>query len=166
MSAPEGNQYALGNEGGAPTKYKEEYAEQAYRLCLLGLTDAQLATYFEVSDATVDNWKAEHKEFLGAVKRGKVIADAKVAEGLFKRAKGFTKKGLEKVFMFQGEIVRADINEYYPPDPGAALNWLKNRQRELWRDKQDVEHSGEIKQGLSDEQYKEILDKLNADGDS
>ena len=31
------------NKGGRPTKYKEEYAEQAYKLCLLGATDKELS---------------------------------------------------------------------------------------------------------------------------
>jgi transposase len=133
-----GNKNALGNEGGAPTKYKEEYAKQAYKLCLLGLNDDELAEYFEVSTSTISNWKIDYPEFLEALKGGKVIADAKVAQSLYKRATGFTKDGLEKVFQFQGEIVRAPTKEYYPPDAGAALNWLKNRQKDKWRDKQEI----------------------------
>ncbi len=133
-----GNKNALGNEGGAPTKYKEQYAEQAYKLCLLGLNDAELAEYFEVSVATINNWKIDYPEFFESVKAGKVIADAKVAQSLYKRATGFTKEGLEKVFQFQGEIIRAPTKEYYPPDSGAALNWLKNRQKDKWRDKQEI----------------------------
>ena len=136
MAAKKGNSNAIGNDGGAPTKYKGEFANQAYKLCLLGLNDAELAEYFEVSVATISNWKLKHIEFLEALKNGKIIADAKVAQSLYKRATGFTKEGLEKVFQFQGKTVRAATKEYYPPDAGAALNWLKNRQKELWRDKQ------------------------------
>jgi hypothetical protein len=33
-------------ERGRPTKYKEEYNEQAYKLCLLGATDKELADFF------------------------------------------------------------------------------------------------------------------------
>ena len=32
----------------------------------LGATHADLARIFGVSDATIDNWKAQHPDFLGA----------------------------------------------------------------------------------------------------
>lgn len=52
-----------------PTKYQEAYAEQARKLCLLGYTDAELADFFEVSEATINNWKLEYPEFLESIKR-------------------------------------------------------------------------------------------------
>lgn len=52
-----------------PTKYQEAYAEQARKLCLLGCTDAELADFFEVSEATINNWKLEYPEFLESIKR-------------------------------------------------------------------------------------------------
>lgn len=127
------------NKGGRPTAYKGSYAEQAYKYCLLGATDAQLATFFEVAESTINNWKRDHPEFLESVTRGKTVADANVAEAFYKRATGFEKEDSEKVFQYQGEIVRATTKEYFPPDPGAALNWLKNRQPDKWRDKQNLD---------------------------
>ena len=125
--------------GGRPTSYKKEYAEQAYKYCLLGATDAQLADFFEVAESTINNWKKDHPEFLESVRRGKTVADANVAEAFYKRATGFEKEDCEKVFQYQGEIIRAQIKEYYPPDTGAAMNWLKNRQPDRWRDKQNLD---------------------------
>src|ERR671925_133672 len=72
-----------------PTKYKSEFAEQAYKLCLLGATDAELADFFNVSETTIDTWKKAHKEFLGALTRGKDWADAEVAHSFHKRAVGY-----------------------------------------------------------------------------
>ena len=40
--------------------------------------------------------------------------------------------------------VYAPFVEHAPPDPGAAFNWLKNRKPADWRDKQEVEHSGNV----------------------
>jgi len=34
--------------------------------------------------------------------------------------------------------------KHYPPDATSAIFWLKNRQRDKWRDKQDVVHSGGV----------------------
>lgn len=76
-------------EKGRPTKYKPEYADQAYRLCLLGHTDSELSEFFEVNEDTIHEWKKRHEDFSESVKRGKLVADANVAEGLYKRAIGF-----------------------------------------------------------------------------
>ena len=133
------------NPVGRPTKYKELYNEQAYKLCLLGCTDEELARFFDIADSTLVLWKEEHEEFSGAVKKGKEIADAEIAESFFNRAKGFEVDS-EKVFCSDGDIIRAKTKTYFPPDAGAALNWLKNRQKDKWRDKHEVEHSGETKQ--------------------
>jgi hypothetical protein len=129
------------NQVGRPTLYKEEYNIKAYKLCLLGSTDADLASFFEVSEDTIYEWKKVHYEFSDSVTRGKQIADAEIAESFFKRAKGFEVQS-EKVFQNGGEIIRADTKTYYPPDAGAALNWLKNRQPKKWRDKHEIDHNG------------------------
>ncbi|WP_165820159.1 hypothetical protein [Microvirga sp. KLBC 81] len=49
---------------GRPTKYHSDYAEMAYKACLLwGATDEELAKYFEVDEATLYRWKLVHPEF-------------------------------------------------------------------------------------------------------
>jgi hypothetical protein len=37
-------------EAGRPTKYKSEYPEQTFKLCLLGATDKEIANIFEVNE--------------------------------------------------------------------------------------------------------------------
>ena len=55
---------------GRPTLYRAEYAEKAYKVCLLGATDVDLASFFKVSKATINNWKRDHPEFLDSIRRG------------------------------------------------------------------------------------------------
>lgn len=57
-------------------------------------------------------------------------------QSLFRKATGYTHAS-EKVFQFQGEIVRADTVEHYAPDTTAMIFWLKNRQPDRWRDKRE-----------------------------
>ena len=66
--------------GGRPPKYQKEYAEQAYKLCLLGATDERIADFFGVNVLTVHRWKKDRKEFCNALKAGKDEADAVVAQ--------------------------------------------------------------------------------------
>jgi hypothetical protein len=145
---------------GRPTDYKGEYNDQAEKLCKLGATDKELAEFFEVEESTINNWKLAHPEFLESVKRGKIIADAEVAHSFHKRAVGYrydevtyekigtVDEGLKveeegdieetKTEAFKRKVVTKEV----APDAGAALNWLKNRQPEKWRDKTQTELTG------------------------
>lgn len=134
---------------GRPTAFKEDYIEQAYKLCLLGATDAKLADFFDVCEATINNWKHDFPDFLESIKKGKVIADAEIAEGLYNRAKGAKIKvqqaiKLKQVDYDQGKrlsehetVEVVDLIQEVPPDTAAGIFWLKNRNPEMWRDKRE-----------------------------
>lgn len=130
-----------GTSRGRPTKYKEEYAAQAYKLCLLGATDAELADFFEIAESTINEWKETHNDFSESIKRGKKIADGEVVDRLYQRARGFEHDS-EEIKVIEGSVVRVSTRKIYPPDTVAAIFWLKNRQKDKWRDKAEVEHSG------------------------
>jgi len=108
---------------GRPTDYRDEYTQEAYRLCLLGMIDSQLADFFEVSEQTLNTWKKKHPEFLESLRDGRIVADANVAQSTYKRALGYDKDG-----------------KHYPGEVKAQQIWLNNRQRGLWKDRQTVEH--------------------------
>lgn len=126
-------------ERGRPTDYRPEFAEQAAKLCALGATDYELADFFGVDTRTIYRWKNVHDDFCQSVTCGKERADERVERALFNRAVGYTFES-EKVFQFQGEVIRADTVEHVPPDPGAAKLWLTNRRPEQWREKQEIDH--------------------------
>ena len=69
--------------------------------------------------------------------RSKAEADAQVEQSLYRRATGYSHKS-EKIFNFQGEIIRAQTVEHYPPDTTAMIYWLKNRQPDKWRDRREI----------------------------
>lgn len=131
------------NEVGRPTKYKEEYAELAYNYCLLGAIDDELAEFFDVHVSTINQWKHDYPEFSDSIKKGKSIADAKVAQALFHRATGYSHEDVD-IKMYEGGIIETPYTKYYPPDATSAIFWLKNRQPKKWRDKQITEHEGGI----------------------
>lgn len=55
---------------GRPTKYRPEYCQIAEDTLSEGLSQAVLAGKLNVDEDTITNWKAEHEEFFGAIKRG------------------------------------------------------------------------------------------------
>lgn len=127
---------------GRPSKYKPELNEQAYRLCLLGLTDEELANFFTISVDTLNEWKKVHEGFSASIKGGKKDADGDVAKKLLERAMGYSHPDVD-IRVIDGKIVKTEIIKHYPPDPTALIFWLKNRNPEKWRDKKELEHSGE-----------------------
>lgn len=128
-------------EAGRPTKYREEFCEQGRKLCLLGYTNAQLADFWDVAESTIYLWAEQHPEFSQALKAGKVVADADMANALFQRGMGFTATETQIREDKEGNSKEVVLKREYPPDTTAASLWLRNRQPALWRDKQEVEHS-------------------------
>jgi len=55
------------NKRGRPTDYREEYCEQAYKLALLGLTDVEMAWFYDISIETLAAWAWEHEAFFSAI---------------------------------------------------------------------------------------------------
>ncbi|HEY4063197.1 MAG TPA: helix-turn-helix domain-containing protein [Puia sp.] len=163
------------DQGGRPTKYRKEFTRIAWQLALLGATDAQIAEALDITPSTLYEWKNRIKGFSEALRRGKIIADAEVAAGLHKRATGFeydevtyerielgddehqTPEGQEKPPIKIDLYKKKVITKYVPPDTGAAMGWLKNRQRDLWKDKQDI---GIEFENMTDEQLDKIYNRV------
>lgn len=89
-----------------------------------GLSDEQIAHNMGIYVSTIYEWKKKYKEIDEALKKGKEVADYQVENALFKRA--------------------------IDGDTTAQIFWLKNRRPDKWRDKQQLEHSGNISNKLSD----------------
>lgn len=128
---------------GRPTLYRPEYAEQAYKLCLLGATDKELSDFFGVSESTLNLWKIEHQEFSESLKAGKEIADANVASRLYERAMGYQHPE-DKIFNENGVPLIVPTIKHYPPDSTAGIFWLKNRRKNEWRDRQELDVSADV----------------------
>ncbi len=130
-----------------------------------GLTDEQIAHNMGISKATLYNYKREHLDILEALKRGKEVVDIQVENALLKRALGYQYKEV-KTEEHEGKdgviiSITTTVKEVVP-DTTAQIFWLKNRKPDVWRDKQNVELSGEIKtnnpyKGLTTDELKKLI---------
>lgn len=128
------------NLGGRPTKYREEFNEQAYNFCLMGATDERIAELLEVNADTIHQWKLDYPKFSEALKAGKDIADSQVAAALFKSALGMhtiTEERSVSNGMGENEII--ELTRQIAPNVGAQKVWLLNRQYKKWQDRRVVE---------------------------
>jgi hypothetical protein len=142
------------------SNFRTEHIEMARKLAKLGAIDAEIADFIGVTLRTFHTWKGEHPELMAALEVGKVEADNRVKRSLYQRAVGYTYPS-EKVFSYKGEVVRAEIDVHVPPDTTAAIFWLKNRDKENWRDVQHHDHTHSL--GLrSDEEIEAEFQQLMA----
>jgi hypothetical protein len=128
---------------GRKSLYREAYADQAFKLCLLGATDAEMASFFEVDERTINRWKIEHPAFCQSIRDGKIKADTEVAHSLYRSATGHQITA-EKVVKVGDNYEAIRYKQYIPGDPNAAYKWLLNRRRQDWTDRQVHEHQGSV----------------------
>lgn len=140
---------------GAPSLFKQEYVEQARKLCLLNLRDEDVAAFFAVSKNTLYAWQKKNPKLLEAMASGKLPADSNVAESVYKAAIG--PEWIEEVaikvktteFDENGKRAResedvkiVQLRKQAPPDIKASTLFLGNRQPGLWRNKVHNEVTG------------------------
>jgi hypothetical protein len=118
---------------GRPTVFEPEMCAQAHNYCLLGATNDELAGFFGVHPSTIDRWIAERANFGDAVKRGRLVADAQVARGLYDRAVGYDRT-VERSVIVGGELKVLASTVHYPPNVQACIFWLRVRRPQTWSD--------------------------------
>jgi hypothetical protein len=108
-----------------------------------GLTDEQIAHNMGVSVKSLYNWKNDHLPILQALKNGKEVIDRHVENALLKRALGYT---YDEVTVEESDdgYKRKVTTKQVVPDTTAQIFWLKNRKPAEWRDKQDINMTGDL----------------------
>lgn len=128
-------------------KSKVEYWLTSEGLALLsgwaasGLTDDDIATNMGIVRSTLNEWKNKYSDISDTIKKNKEQADYIVEGSLFKRANGYKYEEVTEECIFNKETEKYElkvtkrVTKEVPPDVGAAMAWLKNRQPNKWRDK-------------------------------
>lgn len=104
-----------------------------------GLIDKEIAAKLGIATGTIYEWKKRYPEFAEALKRTKEIVDAEVVDSLYKRAMGITyeeRKVTGVEVSGKLNVQRVEVTKkFIPPSEVACIFWLKNRQKEYWRDR-------------------------------
>jgi transposase-like protein len=129
-----------------------------------GLTDEQIAHNLGVAYSTLRVWRDKYSALSAALKRGKEVVDIQVENALLKRALGYQYEEV-KTEESEGEdrpVKKVTTVKEVVPDTTAQIFWLKNRKPDVWRDKQNVELSGEVKtanpyEALTTDELKKLI---------
>lgn len=103
-----------------------------------GLTEEQIAKNMGITRPTLWDWKKKEINILNALKKGKEVVDFEVENALLKRALGYTITLNKQKVTKDGDVVDIIEEVHVPGDTTAQIFWLKNRQKEKWREKQEV----------------------------
>lgn len=121
-------------------KYDPKFVKIAAKMAELGAIDRELADAFGVDETTFHRWKIAHPELVKALKIGKEVPDEIARRSLFNRVKGYSYDS-EQLFVDKfGVEHRMPTVTHIPPDTTACIFWLKNRDPDNWRDRQEHFH--------------------------
>lgn len=128
-----------------------------------GLTDEQIAKNLGIGIRTFYDYKEKYPQFLQSLKRGKEVVDIEVENALLKRALGYFYEEETYEELANGSVKSKTIKKHVAGDVTAQIFWLKNRNPDVWREKNIIEHSGEIKSNnpfsnLSTEELKKLIE--------
>ena len=125
---------------------KEKYTTHVeprlkYIQCLArdGLLEKDICKKIGVGVSTFARYKNENKELREALKIGKEDIDYQVENKLLKRAMGYKYTEKEKITDSDGNVTIKEKMKEVPPDVTAQIFWLKNRKKNTWRDRWDIE---------------------------
>ena len=122
-----------------------------------GLTDEQIASNMGIVPSTLYKWENQFSEISETLKHGKEVVDTQVENALLKRALGYQ---YDEVTTKYGEETKR-VTKEVSPDTTAQIFWLKNRKPKQWREKRELEVSGEVNNpfsGLTTEELKKLVD--------
>ena len=130
-----------------------------------GLTDEQIAHNMSIARSTLNEWKKKFSDISDALKKNKEAADMEVENALYKRALGYQYTEVTE----ESGVITKRVTKEVVPDVGAICFWLKNRQPDKWRDKQEVQHSGRIESAnpfkdLTTEELRKIIHSSDSGG--
>lgn len=122
--------------------YHPEYAGQAFRLALVGLTDTAIAEAIGVTLQRLREWQTTFPDFDEAIRQGGVHAHAKVSYALYQAAVGYSVERIEHGVNDAGQPTIRTRTIHYPIDANAAYRWLVARRPQDWAPVEKREISG------------------------
>lgn len=135
----------------AKLKYTEDFPLLGEDFARQGLTNIQVAKKLGISKDTFYEYLKIYPDFSDSIKRGKKPVDIEVENALLKRAKGYDyeevhaeynvdKGGKQKTLPSKIRKIKKQV----VADVTAQIFWLKNRRPKLWRDRHNLDLSGNV----------------------
>lgn len=139
------------------TTMVEPHLEEISELRANGATIKEIAKRCNVSYSRFRDYVREESALSAAIKRPTDFLVKEIEDSLFKRAMGFevteTKTSAETVGEGNNKRTKSKVEKvvkHYIPDVTAQIFALKNLAPDKWKDRQDINHSGDAIENLAD----------------
>jgi len=130
-------------------KYSEELIEKLCKHLKQGATITSTCQAIGISRETFYDWMKKKPDVSDTIKKAMAIPDQKVENALYKSAimgHRYTEKEYKGVAV--GEKVKMilvkKVRKFIPPNVTAQIFYLKNKQPDEWKDRQDIDLSGDL----------------------
>lgn len=119
-------------------KHQESMQDEVTRLARFGLTNEEIAEFYEISIGTFKRYVRDIKEFRDALEEGRLIDSMRVVDSLHKQALGYyvDEKEVAEHIDRHGDIHKLvkKTTKYVQPSATAAIYLLKTRHGDKWMD--------------------------------
>lgn len=104
-----------------------------------GLSNDQIAENMGIDRSTLYDWVKKYTDFADVLKRTKEVTVYEVEDAMFKAAKGYYVEETKTITNKDGKTLRVETNKkWVPPNTTAQIFYLKNKDPENWRERNDV----------------------------
>lgn len=130
-------------------KYSEELTKKICEHLKEGATITSTCAAMGINRKTFYDWINKKSNFCNTIKKAMAIPDKKVENALYKSAiMGHRYKEKEFKAVAVGEKIKMipakTITKIIPPNVTAQIFYLKNRQPDEWKDRHDLDVSGNV----------------------
>lgn len=143
---------------GTPAHWKKDYTRMIFWMALAGLQDAEIANIIGIQQNLLDHWKKRYPDFKEALMKGRVESVAVASYNMFRAGNGFEHMAEKiipnrvkeyhpdtgRVISERTEILRVPYTKKYPPNVAALTKFLAAKYPEVWGDRSEVVHTGEV----------------------
>ena len=137
---------------GRPTKYDDTFPLRAEGFARRGMIDKEIAQKLGIHIDTLYEYQKRFSEFSDAIKRGKFPVDVEVENALLKRARGFEYEEIQTEYNVkdlkddeQAKPVKVRrTKKIVVGDVTAQIFWSKNRRPQLWKDRHNIDVTGDM----------------------
>lgn len=104
-----------------------------------GLSNKVIAENMGITEKTLYEWAAKYSDFGDTLKRTKEITVYEVEDAMFKAAKGYFVEETKTITNKDGKTLRIETNKkWIPPNTTAQIFYLKNKDPDNWRERNDL----------------------------
>jgi len=147
---------------GSLTLFKPDHNRMVFWLALAGLNEYEMASVIGIADVTLGVWKKTRPDFMAAMKAGRAEAVGTAAHSLFRVGNGYTHDEVKlipnkvkeydpdtgRVVKEYTEVIEHPYRKHYPPNVQALLKFLAAKHPEVWGDRSEVVHTGNVNHAI------------------